>query len=263
MKPGIDCVAPLFVPGHRPERFDKAVASGTDAVIIDLEDAVPADAKDVARASLPVNLTCPLIVRINGADTPWHHADLAAVSALPIAAILVPKCEANGALDALLGRADGPAIMALIETARGISQARLIASAPAVRRLVFGSVDYCADIGSAHARESLVTARCELVLASRLAGLPSPVDGVTTTLDNEAEIDADTRHARTLGFAGKLCIHPRQVASVLAGFRPSESEVGWAKRVLASEDGAVVVDGAMVDKPVRMRARAILERSGG
>lgn len=260
MRPGLDCLAPLFVPGHRPERFAKAAASGADAVIIDLEDAVPADAKEAARANLRTDLTCPVIVRINGAGTAWHEADLAAVSALPLAAIMAPKSEAGVGFDGLLKRRGSIPILALVETARGLADARRIASAPGVARLAFGSVDYCADLGCQHTREALLSARCELVLASRLAGQPAPLDGVTTALDDEAQLAGDTRHARELGFGGKLCIHPRQVGPVLGAFRPGHDEIAWARQALASGDGVATLDGAMVDEAVRIRARAVLAR---
>lgn len=256
----LDFIAPLFVPGNRPERFDKAAASGADAIIIDLEDAVPAAAKDLARASLRVDFTTlPILVRINSSGTAWHADDLVAVSKLPFAAIIVPKMEI-----ASFGRSE-PArrhpVVALIETARGMSEARQIAALPSVARVAFGSIDYCADVGCSHTRDALLTARSELVLASRLASKLPPIDGVTTTLDNAQAVIDDSRYARDIGFGGKLCIHPRQVEGILTGFRPDESEIAWARKVQSSGDGAVSVDGAMVDEPVRLRASSILARS--
>lgn len=256
-------VAPLFVPGHRPDRFAKAAASGADAVILDLEDAVPLDAKDEARAALATYAApVPALVRINAQGTPWHGADVAAVVALKPAAVMLPKAEDTGTLDALAA-ALGPGIpiIALIESARGLAQARTLAAHPAVARLAFGSVDFCADLGSAHLRELLLPARFELVLASRLAGLIPPLDGVTTRIDDASEAEDDARHAAAMGFGGKLAIHPKQVTPIRAGFRPSEEEIAWAERVLASGDGAARVDGAMVDEPVRIRARTLLARA--
>lgn len=262
----LDFIAPLFVPGNRPERFEKAAASGADAIIIDLEDAVPADAKDLARASLRVDFTTlPVLVRINGSGTIWHADDLVAVSKLPFAAIIVPKMELAGfagrSETVLFGPARGHAVVALIETALGLSEARKIAALPSVSRVAFGSIDYCADVGCSHTRDALLAARSELVLASRLAGKLAPIDGVTTTLDDERVVIGDSRHARDIGFGGKLCIHPRQVNGIMVGFRPDDSEIAWARKVLSSGDGAVSVDGAMVDEPVRLRARSILARS--
>ena len=261
MNAALDFIVPLFVPGNRPERFEKAASSGADAVIIDLEDAVAADAKDAARAALSGGFTDrPVLVRINGIGTPWHMADVAAVSGLPFAAMIVPKAEASEDFDALCASSPLP-VVALVETARGLAEARRIAAAANVARLAFGSIDFCADLGCAHTREALLSARSELVLASRLAGLTEPIDGVTAAIDDAALVTSDARHARELGFGGKLCIHPRQVAAIRAGFRPDEAEIAWARKVLASGDGAAAVDGAMVDEPVRVRARSILKRA--
>ncbi|WP_394029103.1 HpcH/HpaI aldolase/citrate lyase family protein [Xanthobacter wiegelii] len=263
MMGALDFVVPLFVPGHRPDRFGKAAASGTDAVIIDLEDAVPPDAKAGARDALTADLAIPVMVRVNGMGTPWHTEDLVAVARLCPAAAVLPKAEDPAILDAVAATL-GPAIpiVALIETARGLAAARAIAAHPAVVRIVFGSIDFCADLGCAHVREALLLARAELVLAARLAGGPAPVDGVTTGIDDEALIADDARHARGLGFSGKLAIHPRQIEAIRSGFLPDAAEIAWAKRILASGEGATAVDGAMVDEPVRIRARMILATIG-
>ena len=255
--------APLFVPANRPERFEKAARSGADAVILDLEDAVATDAKDTARAALRTDFTdLPVIVRINPAGTPWHEADLAALRTLPIAAILLPKAESGTSLNSIAANFMGHApIIALVETARGIADARAIAATPNVARLAFGSVDYCADLGCEHLREVLLPARSEVVMASRLAGITAPIDGVTTALDDLSITASDTQHARALGMTAKLCIHPKQVSEVMRNFAPSAAELDWALRVLASGDGAVSVDGAMVDEPVRIKARALIARS--
>ncbi|WP_417839551.1 HpcH/HpaI aldolase/citrate lyase family protein [Tritonibacter scottomollicae] len=250
---------PLFVPANRPERFAKAAASEADAVILDLEDAVGPEAKDAARAELQCGFTLkPVLVRINACATPWHKADLAAVRALPVAGIILPKAE-EPAATAVCHRLGGDIpVLALIETALGFAHARSIAALPGVQRLIFGSIDYCADLGCAHERDILLPVRSELVLASRLVDKPAPIDGVTARIDDPCEIRADAAHARALGMTGKLCIHPRQVPEVLQGFAPSADEIDWAERVLGSGDGAVAIDGAMIDEPVRLRARHIL-----
>lgn len=255
--------SPLFVPANRSERFAKAAASGADAIILDLEDAVAADAKDAARAALSRDFTAlPVIVRINAAGTPAHEADLAAVMALGPAAIMLPKAESAAGCQAVARITGALPLIALIETARGLAHARDIAALPQVRRLAFGSVDFCADLGCAPLRELLLPVRLELVLASRLAGIAAPIDGVTVELDDPAISHDDAAHARALGMTGKLCIHPRQIAPVRRAFAPSNAEIDWARRVLASGDGAVLVDGAMVDEPVRLRARGILGQTG-
>ncbi|MDF1871630.1 CoA ester lyase [Vannielia sp.] len=254
---------PLFVPANRPDRFEKAAASGTDAVILDLEDAVALDQKDKARAMLRSDFCdLPIVVRINGSGTPWHEADLAALRTLNLAAVMLPKSEHPDAVAAVCQTLEGHApVMALIESGLGLAHAREIATIPGVCRLVFGSVDYCADLGCEHLREGLVPARCELVLASRLAAIAPPIDGVTVRLDDPTESFEDATHAKALGMTGKLCIHPRQIAEVRRAFHPSQAEIDWAHRVAASGDGAVSVDGAMIDEPVRKRARHILAQA--
>ncbi|WP_043836453.1 HpcH/HpaI aldolase/citrate lyase family protein [Muricoccus aerilatus] len=255
-------IVPLFVPGDRPERFEKAASSGADAVIIDLEDAVAPERKEAARrAAATASLALPVFVRVNAAGTPWHAEDLAALSGAALAGVILPKAEDPAALATLRALLpDEGVVVALVESARGLAGTRELARAAG--RLAFGSMDYAADLGCAHTREALLTARSELVLASRLAGLPAPLDGVTAAIGDEALTEADARHAAELGFGGKLLIHPRQVAPALRGFAPGEEEVAWARRVLASEgDGAVKVDGAMIDAPVRMRAERILARA--
>lgn len=257
-----DFVAPIFVPGNRPDRFDKAAASGADAIIIDLEDAVPPGEKVSARKALGVKFTdLPVLVRINGVGTEWHLDDLAVVQDIPIDAVIVPKAELLP-LSKLVGAAPlSNLFVALIETARGLADARSIAALPSVKRLMFGSIDFSADVGCSHTREALLAARAELVLASRLAGKVAPIEGVTTKIDDAALVLDDSRYARELGFGGKLCIHPKQVPHVYSGFQPDVAELVWARKVLASGQGATTVDGMMVDEPVRIRARSILARS--
>jgi citrate lyase subunit beta/citryl-CoA lyase len=249
--------APLFVPATRPDRFEKAAQSGADAIILDLEDAVAEADKATARTNLTARFTAlPVFVRINAAGTPWHEADVAALRAVAPAAVMLPKAEHPQQITALART--GLPVIALVETALGVANAAEIARAEGCRRLAFGSVDFCADLGCDHIREALNPARMALVMASRLAGIAPPIDGVTVQLQDLAETGADTRHARALGMTGKLCIHPKQVPEVLRGFAPTEADVLWAKRVLAAGDGAVQVDGQMIDAPVRLRAEAIL-----
>lgn len=259
-KAGIGCVAPLFVPANRPERFAKAAVSGADAIILDLEDAIAPDQKDFARSKLETAFTAlPVFVRINAAGAAWHEADLAAVAALDVAGVILPKAEMGKSLDDIAG---GPhPVLALIETARGMADARSIAATAGVARIVFGSLDYCADLGLAHERECLLAARSELVLASRCAGIEPPVDGVTTSVDGSEIVADDARYARKLGFTGKLAIHPLQVGPIMDGFRPSPADVEWATRILESGNGVALVGNKMVDVPVRIRARQILERA--
>ena len=259
----------LFVPGSRPERFDKALAAGASAVILDLEDAVALSDKERARESVRAWLTPAhrVVVRVNAADTPWFEADLA-LAALPgVAGLMLPKAERPEPLAAAL-HAGAKALLPLIESAAGFAALGTIAAAPGVASLVFGSIDFQVDLGMRDAREDeLLPFRLQLVLASRLAGIAPPVDGVSTAIDDEAQLRDDVLRARRLGFGGKLCIHPRQVAGVNRWLAPSEEEQAWARRVLdaaaASGGAAIAVDGKMVDKPVLMRAEAILREAQG
>ncbi|WP_234050622.1 MULTISPECIES: CoA ester lyase [unclassified Xanthobacter] len=256
----------LFVPATRPERFAKAAAAGADAIIIDLEDAVAHADKATARAAVASALpaTGPVLLRINGAATSWHEDDLDLARSLPLAGVVLAKAESAAEVARVAGRLGSMPVVPLIESALGLAQARAIACVPQVARLAFGSIDFAADLGCAHTRNALLAARSELVLASRLAGLDGPVDGVTTALSDGALATDDAAYAAEIGFAGKLLIHPSQIAPVMAGFAPSAEEIAWARRIVAAlaEGGAVVtVDGAMVDAPVRLRAERILSRA--
>jgi len=257
----------LFVPGNRPERFTKAAASAADLVIVDLEDAVPEQDKSIARDAATAWLSADgwAAVRVNGTKSVYYQQDVAALADLPgLRAIVVPMADDPAALAALhqqLGA--GVQIVALIETAQGVVRAIELAATPGVSRLAFGHLDYAADINSCIEDDAMLMARSSLVLASRAAGLPGPVDGITTALDDPGLAAADAARARALGFAGKLCIHPGQVDAVNAAFSPSGAEIAWAHRIIeaSASGGAVRVDGHMVDAPVILKAQAILARA--
>ncbi|MEZ7812265.1 MAG: citrate lyase subunit beta/citryl-CoA lyase [Paracoccaceae bacterium] len=253
--------APLFIPGNRPDLFIKGATSGADAVILDLEDSVGAEEKTFARASLSDCFTeLPIIVRVNAAGTNWHYADINAVKNRKYAAIMLPKCECPKIVASVIAASGGLIpLFAIIESAAGLAHARAIAALEGVERLAFGSVDYCADLHCAHHRDILLSARLELVLASRLAEISAPIDGVTTQLDDLSITTDDAEHARNVGMGGKLCIHPKQIHLVQRAFASSQQEIDWAQRVLASSGGVLLVDGEMVDEPVRLRARQIME----
>lgn len=263
----------LFVPGNRPERFDKAYASGADAVILDLEDAVPTAEKLAAREqvvswvqALAPNTasSVPIYVRINAASTPWFDADIAALTGLPqLGGLVVPKTEDAATLDrATAGATPTLRVVPLIETAHAFAALDEIATAPRVERLMFGTIDFQLDIGIEGDGDELLYFRSLLTLASRVAGIAAPVDGVTTVFDDAALIEASARRARALGFRGKLCIHPRQIAPVHAAFAWREDEIAWAERVVAAANAsggaAVALDGKMIDAPVIAKANEIL-----
>lgn len=261
----IHCIAPLFVPGDRPDRFPKAAASGADGIIIDLEDAVTPAAKTRARdaiAAAQLSADIPAFIRINPRNTPWHSQDLALVAALPGIGIMLPKVESAAEVEAVYqsAGADHP-IIALIESAAGIANVRAIAVVPGVNRLAFGTIDYCADLGCAAVRDALLFPRTELVLASRLAGLAAPLDGITSDLEHPDTCTEEARYGAALGFGGKLCIHPSQIAPVMTGFMPTQEELAWARRIIAlKSNGPATIDGQMVDKAVVRRARGVIDR---
>jgi citrate lyase subunit beta/citryl-CoA lyase len=261
----------LFVPGNRPERFDKAMAAGADAVILDLEDAVPAAEKNAARKAVQqwlrtreATASPQVLVRINACGTPQHEADIEACRHA-VHGVMLPKSEQPADLARLAAALPRVVLLPLIETAVGFAAVPAIARAHAVQRLVFGSIDFQHDLGIDGDGEELLYFRSQLVLHSRLAGLTAPVDGVSTTLDDAPRVHAEALRARRLGLGAKLCIHPRQIAPVHEAFAPTPAQLDWAHRVLAAADaaagGAVALDGAMVDRPVILRAQALLARA--
>ncbi len=279
----------LFVPASRADRIPKALASGADAVIVDLEDAVEPAAKPAARQAL-VNFLdahpeARVWVRINDATTPWHEDDLAALRGRPgVAAIMLPKAESatqvahvrvTTSLDPARSAeqasqaGQGLPVVAIIETARGMVSLADIAAAPGMVRLAFGSLDYGVDLGLTPGTEAatavLEQARGLVLLHSRAAGLPGPLDGVHPDINDIDGLRAMAVHARDMGYTGMLCIHPTQVATVHRAFMPAQADIDWAQRVLAAARdngaGAFRHEGKMVDAPVLARARQVLARA--
>lgn len=256
----------LFVPGDRPDRFAKAAASGADLVVIDLEDAVGAQDKRRAREHAATWIAAnrgPTALRINGPGTPWFEDDLALAAVLSCP-IMLPKSERAEIFETVADRTlRRCAVIALIETALGVTRAADIGGAPGVTRLAFGNVDLAGQLGiDPDDHLALAHARSQVVLASAAAELPPPLDGVTTAVRDQAALAADVAQARRLGFSGKLCIHPDQVPPVAAAFAPSEDELRWARAVLGAKGAVAVVDGQMIDRPVTERARRLLSTAG-
>lgn len=262
----------LFAPGNDERKLAKALAAGADAVVADLEDAVPAGEKDAARATagrvLAAEPTASLAaVRVNGAGTDEWEADLEAVAGLELDALVLPK--ATPAAVAALGP-EGPPVVAIVETAAGLRLAYEIACAPRVAALVLGAVDLGVELGlepRADGQEVLY-ARSKLVVDSAAAGIRSPFDLVHVDVRDGEGLEAEARLARSLGFRGKACIHPAQVPVVNRVFSPTDDEIDRARRVVAAYEqaladgrGAVAVEGEMVDLPVVERARRILAES--
>lgn len=264
----------LFVPGNRPERFQKALLSGADGVVLDLEDSVPAGEKPVARNSIAAAwqnaaaAAVPLVVRINGLGTDASADDLICLARLsPPAGVMVAKAESARQIHAVSEALPRWDILPLIESAAGLLALPEIARVPGVLRLVVGHIDFMADTGircSDDERE-LDALRFSVALQTRANRLAPAIDGVTAAIDDVARLQCDTRRTLNFGFAGKLCIHPRQVPVVHAAMTPSEAELEWARRVLAADQAcggaAVQLDGRMVDLPVVLQARTTLLRA--
>ena len=262
----------LFVPATRPERIPKALASGADQVIVDLEDAVAENLKVEARGNLDAFLTAHpdarVLVRINSAEHPQQAADIELCRRHPgVAGVLLPKVECAGQVAPVA--ATGKPVWPIIESAVGLQQLPAIALAEGVERLSFGALDLGLDLGlasgTAAANRILDQARYAILLNSILAGLASPLDSVFPDIKNPEGLAQMAADARDMGFGGMLCIHPGQVQVVHDTLMPGVDQLSWAQRVLAagsSGDGVFVVDGQMVDAPVIGHARRVLQRAG-
>ena len=265
----------LFVPGTRPERFMKALDSGASGVVLDLEDAVPQEDKEAARHAIreawphfSTEQKKRLVIRTNSPGSQFYSADLILAQELQATCLLIPKTES---LDQINGAAlilPNTAFIPMIETAIGLDCLKDIANANQVIRLALGNLDLQADLGMVCDRQEteLQTARYQIVLASRLAQIAPPVDGVTPSTDDVERISDDAQRAKRMGFGAKLCIHPKQVDIVIGAFTPTEEEINWAKRVIEadkiSNGGAVKLDGRMIDRPVVLLAQRTLAITG-
>jgi citrate lyase subunit beta/citryl-CoA lyase len=265
----------LFVPGTRPDRFIKALDSGASGVVLDLEDAVPEEdkvsARDAIRTAWPSfssEQKNRLVIRTNSPGTQFYSADLILAQELQVACLLIPKSESRDQINGAALILPNTAIIPMIETAIGLDQLKEIANSNQVIRLALGNLDLQVDLGMICDRQEteLQTARYQIVLASRLAQIAPPVDGVTPSTDDIERITDDAERAKRMGFGGKLCIHPKQVSIVKQAFTPTEEEISWAKRVieadLASKGGAIKLDGRMIDRPVVLLAQRTMAIAG-
>ncbi|MET7401667.1 CoA ester lyase [Dactylosporangium sp. NPDC005572] len=253
----------LFVPGSRPDRFESAARAGADLVVIDIEDAVAPGARPAARASTRLWLEqSPAVVRVNGAETDDHQADLEALAGTAnLVAVMLAKAETADQIGHVHHRLGVP-VLPLVETPNALEGIRSLARHGAVPRLVLGTLDLAAALGAQPTWDPLLAIRTHLVIASAAAGIASPVDGVTVELNDDETVRSDVRRAAEIGLHGKLCLHPRQVPLVHEALRPTADELAWAKGVLAADGAVARFAGQLVDPPVRARARAILARAG-
>jgi citrate lyase subunit beta/citryl-CoA lyase len=256
----------LFVPGHRNILVDKALRAGADAVIIDLEDAVPAEQKAVARGvAADVSTRESVWVRINAVGTAESAADVDAVAG-SAAGIRIPKVEAPEQVAEVARRSPGTPLICAIETAKGLLAAAEIAAVPQCTYLAMGGLDLRQDLGVGEGKEPLLYARSHLVAAARAAGIDPPIDSVFADLHDPEALRADAFHAKSVGFFGKSAISPRQLAAIHDVFTPSAAEIEWAQRVVdafaaASSEALRLDDGEFVDVPVARRAAMILDRA--
>jgi citrate lyase subunit beta/citryl-CoA lyase len=254
----------LFAPGHNAKLLHRVFEAGADAVMLDLEDAVPPDAKDTARQMVAEALVDhPAWVRVNAARTELCEADLAAVGGWAFG-IRIPKTESADDVHWVAERAPGKPLICAIESARGVLAAAEIAAAPGVWHLAMGGVDLQNDLNAGNGNLQTLYVRSHLVVMSRAAGLEPPIDSVWPRLDDEAGLREQATFARSLGFFGKSAIHPRQLPILHEVFTPSERELGWAREVVAAFEAAGgaalrLPGGEFVDLPVARRARRLLE----
>lgn len=278
----------LFVPGARPELFAKAMAGEADALSFDLEDSVPAAGKDTARAAVAEcvasdaarTLAKVVIVRVNAPDTPWFEADLRAVAQPGVALLNLPKLETASAVrdtvralehaEAGNGVCTPIRLLLNIETPKALANAAALAAAhPRVAGLQLGLGDLFEPLAIDRRDPANVHA---VLFAVRMAAAQAGVfalDGAWPDLSDDAGFSAEAQRARKLGYLGKSCIHPRQVALANAAFAPDEAELDAARRIVAAAAdaelagrGAFVVDGRMVDLPFLKRAQALLAGRG-
>ena len=273
----------LFTPANGGSKVAKAFASAADGVILDLEDAVAVSEKQVARQAAVQALALPrsrmALVRVNALSTPFCFDDLLAVTPAQPGEIILPKVEAasdvrtaDWVLTQLEARhglpAGGIGLVPILETAAGIAAAAEVARAPRVRRIMFGAVDLALDMELDLDDDAgpMAQARFAIALASRCAGLPGPLDTAFVDIRAPDRMCATAMRARAMGYTGKACIHPAQIEVVNQVFSPSAAEVERARRIVAAFDAAeqsgsaaIAVDGVMIDYPVVLRARKLLQ----
>jgi (S)-citramalyl-CoA lyase len=257
----------LFVPGSRPDRFAKALASGADCVCVDLEDAVPPEGKDQARDdALAALVESPqFAIRINAVRTPAGQADLLALAEAPIRPrlLLLPMVEEAAEVEIVRKALAGNCmpLVPLIETVRGLGNAGAIAADPAVAMVMFGGADFSAELGVPLSWEATAVARSQLVMACAGAG-KAAIDVPFIALDDEAGLAEECRRAKAIGFAAKAAIHPAQIAGIHAVFRPTGEEIAEAiaaeEAFRAAGGAAVRFNGKMLEIPVMRRYRRIL-----
>jgi citrate lyase subunit beta/citryl-CoA lyase len=278
----------LFAPGNHARRVEKALTLAADVVVLDLEDAVAVSEKAATRPAVveafEKRRACRLYVRVNALSTEWCYGDLVVMVRAGLDGIILPKVEHAhelrtadwliGNLEQARGLSRGAIdLVPMIETAVGFSNVAAICGAGTrARRLAFGAGDLTLDLGMAWSRDEteLMPHRAACVLASRVAGLEPPLDTVWADLRDAEGFAASCKQAAALGFQGKLCIHPDQIAGANRAFTPDEAAVARARLIVAAFAKAeaqglasIQLDGQFIDYPIVERARRVLEQAGG
>lgn len=261
----------LFAPAVRPNRFDRAIQSGADAVCLDLEDSCPLERKAEARDHVAGFLAARAAggdayevatgVRINDIESPWWQADLDAAARADF--ILIPKVSSTRQLSEIVGRVGHKPIWALIETARGLRKAWEVASSGKVAGVMFGAFDFAADMGCAMEWEALLFARAQIAVACAAASIEA-MDSPSGDVGDISGVGQEASRIKALGFTGKACIHPGQVGPVNRAFTPTEEEVAEAHEIVAAFEaaagGAAQRHGKLIERPVAFAAQRVLSR---
>lgn len=260
----------LFVPGNRPDRYQKALATSSDRVCIDLEDGVAVPDKAYARTealrfigAANVDLS-RIILRINDTESDLGREDLSAIAcaAGSLETISLPKVQTPRTVDEALKICPNVRnVIALVETTRGLSNVLAIAEHSRVTAIAFGSADYSFEVGCAMSWDALLYARSRVVQAA-VQGGAVPLDGAWLDLNDMAGLQEDSRRLSELGFCGRIALHPNQVDTILQAFSPDAESLAQANRIVAAveagQHGAFTLDGRIVDEPIIRRARRIL-----
>jgi citrate lyase subunit beta/citryl-CoA lyase len=273
----------LFAPGNHARRSEKALTLHADAVILDLEDACPVAEKIATRQLIATAMakprSCIGYVRVNPLSTDFGYGDILAVVGPNIDGIVLPKVESAQELrtaDWLVAQVEREKglpkgtidLLPILETAKGFAEVAAIASAGTrTRCLAFGAADFTLDMDIRWSRDEseLMHYRSSLVLASRANGLAAPIDTVWINMQDAEGLAASAHRARGMGFQGKLCIHPDQVAVINTAFSPSAEQVAWMQRIVeafkaaeASQSAAIQLDGQFIDYPIVYQAQRVL-----
>jgi citrate lyase subunit beta/citryl-CoA lyase len=278
----------LFIPGHRGRFYERLADFKPDAVILDLEDAVPPAEKPLARSMVRERLGGPLLapfqvfVRVNAITSPYFRADIDGIVAEGVDGIFLPKSQSSEELreaNMLLAEAEVRAglpigqvkLVPIVESVQGVLQAQALAAAsPRVMALSFGSEDFSLDLGVERTRDGIETRypRAQVALVAHGAGR-LVIDTPWTAIDDSKGLEREAIEGRQLGYTGKAAIHPNQIAIINRVFSPTDDEVAWAMRVIeayeaaiATGTGAINLDGMLIDVPMVARARRVLERAG-